>query len=128
MDSSSGGGRRRVASIPPRRKDGSGLLPDFDYATNIRATGEFYHTSAIDIDPKQTRKKWERKKKMSKLLLHNCNLSNVIFGNHWQPTVYLSAHNFFFFCLLIKQIRLCVLFNRDKESPPGNNKNKTHRK
>lgn len=43
----SGGGRRRVASIPPRRKDGSGLFPDFDYATNIRATGEFYHTSAV---------------------------------------------------------------------------------
>ena len=37
--------------IPPgrRREDGGLLLlPDFDYATNIRATGEFYHTSTAE--------------------------------------------------------------------------------
>ena len=62
-----GGGRRRVASIPPRRKDGSGLFPDFDYATNIRATGEFYHTSARRWTPNKSQEKMEK----NKLVLHN---------------------------------------------------------
>ena len=38
-------GRSLFLPLPTRREDGGGVLPDFDYATNIRATGEFYHTS-----------------------------------------------------------------------------------
>jgi len=41
--------RRRLVTfaLPPRGEHGGCRLPDFDYATNVRAAGELYHTGAV---------------------------------------------------------------------------------
>ena len=48
--------RRRVVTLalPPRGEHGGCRLPDFDYATNVRAAGELYHTGA-EIQEKETK-------------------------------------------------------------------------
>lgn len=40
-------------ALPPRREPRGDRLPDFDYATNVRAAGGLYHTGAVSKERKR---------------------------------------------------------------------------